>query len=99
MARSAPYSQTDKTSEKEFTEGWTFTAIYAFVDIQVDSISDSAEYIGMECPTQPDRQNQGERISREVELRGYYVFLYIQVDSISDSAEYIIYIYTYIYIY
>jgi hypothetical protein len=36
---------------------------YAFIDIQVDSISDSAEYIDMECPIQPDRQNQGERIT------------------------------------
>jgi hypothetical protein len=62
---------------------------YVFVDIQVDSISDSAEYIGKECSMQPDRQNQGERIPRGMDLHGYYVFVDIQVDSISDSAEYI----------
>jgi len=62
---------------------------YAFVDIQVDSISDSAEYIGMECPIQPDRQNQRERVPRGIDLHGYYAFVDLQVDSISDSAEYI----------
>ncbi len=59
---------------------------YAFVDIQVDSISDSAEYIGMECPIQPDRQNQAERIPRGIDLHGNYAFVDIQVDSTSDSA-------------
>jgi hypothetical protein len=43
----------------------------------------------MECPIQPDRQNQRERISRGMDLHGYYAFVDIQVDSISDSAEYI----------
>ena len=52
-------------------------------------ISYSAEYIGMECPIQPDRQNQGERIPRKMDLHDYYAFVDIQVDSISDSAEYI----------
>ena len=43
----------------------------------------------MECPIQPDRQNQGERISIGIDLHGYFVFVVIQVDSsISDSAEY-----------
>jgi hypothetical protein len=64
LAGSASYSQTDKTREKELTEVWGMDlhGNYPFVDIQVDSISDSAEYIGKECPIQPDRQNQRERI-------------------------------------
>jgi hypothetical protein len=41
----------------------------------------TAEYIGMECPIQPDRQNQGERIPRKMDLHDYYAFVDIQVDS------------------
>ncbi len=34
---------------------------YAFIDIQVDSISDSAEYIGTECPySQKDKTRENE---------------------------------------
>jgi hypothetical protein len=36
-------------------------AYYAFVDKQVDYMSDSAEYISRDCPIQPGRQNQGEK--------------------------------------
>jgi hypothetical protein len=43
----------------------------------------------MECPIQPDRQNQRERIPRATDFHGYYILVDVQVDSISDSAEYI----------
>jgi hypothetical protein len=56
---------------------------YVFVDLQVDSISDSAEYIGKECPIQADRQNQGEKIHRGVELHSYDVF----VDILSQTKR------------
>ncbi len=59
-----------------------------FSYVQVESISDSAEYIGKEYPTQPDRQNQRERITRGMDLHGYYALVDVHVDSISDSAEY-----------
>jgi hypothetical protein len=48
---------------------------YVFVDVQADSISDPVEYIGRECPIQPDRQNQRERIHRGMELHGFYIFI------------------------
>jgi hypothetical protein len=36
---------------------------YVFVDIKVDSISDSAEYIGMERPIQPDRKTREKKFT------------------------------------
>jgi hypothetical protein len=63
---------------------------YAFVDIQKNPISGSAEYIGKEYPPiQPDRQNQREKNYWEMDLHGYFVLVDILVDCISNSAEYI----------
>jgi stage V sporulation protein SpoVS len=80
--------QPDRQNQGErIHRGMDLHGNYAFVDIQVDSISDSAEYIGKECPIQPDRQNQGEGIHRGMDLHISYAFVDIQVDSISELAN------------
>ncbi len=89
MARSAAYRQTDKTREKEFTEGWTFTAIMPCRYSGRFYLRLSGTHWQEVPHVQTDRQNQGERIHRAMDLHSNYPFVDIQVDSISDSAEYI----------
>ncbi len=74
-----PHIQTERQNQGErIHRGMDLHGKYAFVDIKVDSISNSAEYIGMECPIQPDRQNHRERIPRGMDHYGYYVLVDVQ---------------------
>jgi hypothetical protein len=51
--------QPDRQNHRErIPRGMDLHGYYIFVDIQVDSISDSAEYIGMEWPIQPDTKTR-----------------------------------------